>query len=223
MRSRRTPASASSCRSWPARCSPARLGRSVPSSPRRTTLRPTTPAGCGSSSTRSRHSPTRRRSPCTRSSSAGRRARRARMTVHVEQAAFEVVLPLRAAVLRAGLPVDTARYDQDTAEGTVHLAAVDGDGRSSAARRGRRSRTTAGRGGGCAAWRPPRTCAAWRGRAAGETGLDLGRRRGARSRGATPGRRRSASTGGTASRPLARSSTSGTPDRTTGCGARCRD
>lgn len=102
------------------------------------------------------------------------------MTVRVEQVAFEVVLPLRAAVLRPGLPVDLARYEQDLAESTVHLAAVDDDGRVV----------------GCATWSPEpyqgrpgwrlrgmATAEDVRGQGVGAllvgTGLDLGRHRGA--------------------------------------------
>jgi predicted GNAT family N-acyltransferase len=46
--------------------------------------------------------------------------------VRVEQVGIDVILPLRAAILRAGLPVDTARYEQDELPTTVHLAALDG-------------------------------------------------------------------------------------------------
>jgi predicted GNAT family N-acyltransferase len=50
------------------------------------------------------------------------------MTISVEQVGIDVILPLRAAVLRVGLPIDTARYEQDTLPTTVHLAALDDTG-----------------------------------------------------------------------------------------------
>ena len=39
------------------------------------------------------------------------------------------ILPLRAAVLRPGLPVEEARYEEDELSATLHLAAYDADGR----------------------------------------------------------------------------------------------
>jgi predicted GNAT family N-acyltransferase len=48
--------------------------------------------------------------------------------IRIEPASSEVVLPLRASLLRPGLPVDLARYEQDSQPGTVHLAAFAGDG-----------------------------------------------------------------------------------------------
>jgi predicted GNAT family N-acyltransferase len=47
------------------------------------------------------------------------------VAIRVELAGIDVILPVRAAVLRAGLPVDTARYEQDALPTTVHLAALD--------------------------------------------------------------------------------------------------
>jgi predicted GNAT family N-acyltransferase len=46
--------------------------------------------------------------------------------VRIEQVGFERVRPLRAAVLRPGLPVELAHYEQDEMSTTVHLAALDG-------------------------------------------------------------------------------------------------
>jgi len=100
--------------------------------------------------------------------------------VRVEQVGIDVVLPLRAAVLRAGLPVDTARYEQDLLATTVHLAAVDRTGAVV----------------GCASWSPEpyqgrpgwrlrgmATAESTRGQGVGAqllaAGLDLGRARGA--------------------------------------------
>ena len=48
--------------------------------------------------------------------------------VRVEAVGVDVVLPLRAAVLRPGLSVDLARYEQDADPATVQLAAFDPDG-----------------------------------------------------------------------------------------------
>ncbi|MFI5101189.1 MAG: GNAT family N-acetyltransferase, partial [Actinomycetes bacterium] len=45
--------------------------------------------------------------------------------LRVEAVGSDVVLPVRAAVLRPGLPVDLARYEQDDLPTTVHLAALD--------------------------------------------------------------------------------------------------
>jgi predicted GNAT family N-acyltransferase len=101
-------------------------------------------------------------------------------SVRVEQVALDVVLPLRAAVLRPGLPVDTASYEQDAQDGTVHLAALDDEGRVV----------------GCSTWSPEpyerRTGWRLRGMATADqvrgqgvgalllgAGLDLGRRGGA--------------------------------------------
>ncbi len=50
------------------------------------------------------------------------------LEARVAAVGIDVVLPLRAAVLRPGLPVDLARYEQDGQPGTVHLAAFDPDG-----------------------------------------------------------------------------------------------
>ncbi len=48
--------------------------------------------------------------------------------VRIEAVDVEVILPVRAAVLRAGLPVDLARFEQDGDPATVHLAALDPSG-----------------------------------------------------------------------------------------------
>jgi len=45
--------------------------------------------------------------------------------VRVEQVGIDAILPLRAAVLRPGLPVRTAQYEQDVLACTVHLAVLD--------------------------------------------------------------------------------------------------
>lgn len=100
--------------------------------------------------------------------------------MRVDQVGIDVVLPLRAAVLRVGLPVDTARYEQDLLPTTVHLAAVDD------------TETVVG----CATWSPEpfggrpgwrlrgmATAESVRGQGVGAllltTGLDLGRAQGA--------------------------------------------
>lgn len=46
----------------------------------------------------------------------------------VDQVSLESVLPLRARILRAGQPAESARSRQDDAPGTVHLAARAEDG-----------------------------------------------------------------------------------------------
>ena len=102
------------------------------------------------------------------------------MTIRVEQLGIDDILPLRAEVLRSGLPVDTARYEQDRLPSTVHLAALDD------------TDTVVG----CATWSPEpyRGRTGWRlrgmatadevrGHGVGalllETGLELGREQGA--------------------------------------------
>jgi GNAT superfamily N-acetyltransferase len=40
--------------------------------------------------------------------------------------AVDVILPLRHKILRAGMPFDSARFDGDLAESTLHLAAMKG-------------------------------------------------------------------------------------------------
>lgn len=45
---------------------------------------------------------------------------------HIEVVCAKRVLPLRHAVLRAGLPATTARFEQDEDPQTLHLAAIEG-------------------------------------------------------------------------------------------------
>jgi predicted GNAT family N-acyltransferase len=45
----------------------------------------------------------------------------------VERVGIDAILPLRAAVLRPGLPVQTAQYEQDELASAVHLAVLDDD------------------------------------------------------------------------------------------------
>jgi predicted GNAT family N-acyltransferase len=109
--------------------------------------------------------------------------------VRVEQVGIDLVLPLRAAVLRPGLPVDTARYEQDLLPTTVHLAAL-----SDATTEATTEATTAVI--GCATWSPEpyqgrpgwrlrgmATADTVRGQGVGalllEAGLELGRASGA--------------------------------------------
>jgi predicted GNAT family N-acyltransferase len=43
--------------------------------------------------------------------------------IKIRRVGVEVILPLRHRILRAGLPAETARFDGDNAETTLHLAA----------------------------------------------------------------------------------------------------
>lgn len=45
-------------------------------------------------------------------------------TVKIHRVAVEKILPLRHRILRAGLPPETARFDGDQADTTIHLAAI---------------------------------------------------------------------------------------------------
>jgi N-acetylglutamate synthase-like GNAT family acetyltransferase len=47
--------------------------------------------------------------------------------LHFRRAAAADILPLRHAVLRAGLPITEANFDGDDAEETFHIKAVDGE------------------------------------------------------------------------------------------------
>jgi predicted GNAT family N-acyltransferase len=51
------------------------------------------------------------------------------VTVRVQSVRAEVVRPLRAAVLRPGLPLEQSVYPQDDLPSTLHLAALDPEGR----------------------------------------------------------------------------------------------
>ncbi|MEM6459702.1 MAG: GNAT family N-acetyltransferase [Planctomycetota bacterium] len=48
--------------------------------------------------------------------------------IRVERVELDAIFALRAEVLRDGQPIASAAFDGDDAPGTLHLAAIDGDG-----------------------------------------------------------------------------------------------